>query len=54
MRKTLYVICCAGGSFLIGFFANKLDTVYGCVLFALGVALLTGSIVRISKEGKDE
>ena len=54
MNKLFQVFCCAGGGMLIGFFANKLDTVYGCVFFTLGVALLTGSIILISKKDKDE
>ncbi len=50
MKKAFQVICCALGSGMIGFFANRLDTVYGCVLFTLGVAMLVGSIVLISKQ----
>ena len=30
------------GSVLIGFFANQLDTIWGCVCFTLGVVLLVG------------
>ena len=36
-----------------GFFVNQLNTVYGCVLFTLGVAMLVVSIVIISKKDKD-
>ena len=38
---------------MIGFFADQLNTVYGCVLVTLGVAMLVASIVIISKKDKD-
>jgi len=53
MRKVLQVICCAVGSGMIGFFANQLNTVIGCVFFTLGVALLVGSIILVSKQYND-
>ena len=53
MKKVLQVICCAAGSGMIGFFANQLNTVIGCIFFTLGVALLVGSIVLVSKQDKD-
>ncbi|MBR2848825.1 MAG: hypothetical protein IKB87_05160 [Clostridia bacterium] len=31
MKKAFHVICCAAGSGMIGFFANQLNTVVGCV-----------------------
>ena len=34
-------------------FANQLNTVIGCVFFTLGVALLVGSIILVSKQEKD-
>ena len=49
MKKVLQVICCAVGSGMIGFFANQLDTVVGCVCFTLGIAMLVASIIIISK-----
>ena len=36
---------------MIGFFANRLDTVIGCVFFTLGVALLgkkKGEVVEVA------
>ena len=54
MKKTVYVICCATGSGMIGFFANQLNTIAGCVFFALGVALLVGSIVLVSKQDEKD
>ncbi len=48
MKKVIQVICCAVGSGIIGFFANQLNTVVGCVFFTLGVALLVGSIIMVS------
>ena len=50
MKKVLRVICCAVGSGMIGFFANQLDSVVGCVCFTLGVALLVASIIKISQK----
>ncbi len=53
MKKVFQVICCAVGSGMIGFFANQLNTVIGCVFFALGVVLLVCSIILVSKQDKD-
>ena len=53
MKKVFQVICCATGSGMIGFFANQLNTIIGCVCFTLGVALLVGSIILVSKQDKD-
>ena len=53
MKKVLQVICCAVGSGMIGFFANQLNTVVGCVFFTLGIVLLVGSIVLVSKQDKE-
>ena len=52
MKKIIQIICCAVGSGMIGFFANQLNTAVGCVFFALGVALLVGSIIFVSKQDK--
>ena len=38
------------GSVLIGFFANQLDTIWGCVCFTLGVVLLVGLSMLMSKQ----
>ena len=54
MKKVFQVICCAVGGGMIGFFANQLDTVIGCVCFTLGIALLVGSIVLVSKQDKEK
>ena len=54
MKKVLQIICCALGSGMIGFFANQLNTVVGCVFFTFGVALLVGSIILVSKQDKDK
>ena len=48
--KVTYLIGTAIGGGLIGFFANKLDTVLGCVVFALGVCLLCFSCYIIYKK----
>ena len=38
------------GSVLIGFFANQLDTIWGCVCFTLGIVLLVGLSMLMSKQ----
>ena len=38
------------GSVLIGFFANQLDTILGCVCFILGIVLLVCSSMSMSKQ----
>jgi len=48
-KKLLFIIICALGSGMVGFFANHLTEVYGCVLFGLGVALMVYSIFNLSK-----
>ncbi len=53
MKKLLPVLFCGLGSGMIGFFANRLNTVIGCVFFTLGVVLLVSSIIRASKQDKD-
>ncbi|MBO7196387.1 MAG: hypothetical protein J6V80_03540 [Clostridia bacterium] len=45
MKKKAQIFCCAAGAAMIGFFANQLNTVIGCVFFTLGVVLLVGSII---------
>ena len=54
MKKAFQVICCAVGSGMIGFFANQLNTVVGCVFFTLGIALLVGSIILVSEKDKED
>ena len=54
MKKISQILCCALGSGLIGFFANQLNTVVGCIFFTLGVALLVASVVIISKEDDND
>ena len=53
MKKVFQIICCAVGGGMIGFFANQLNTVIGCVFFTLGVILLVGSIILVSKQDKE-
>ena len=54
IKKLFQVICCAAGARMIGFFVNQLNTVVGCVFFTLGVALLVGSIILVSKKDKED
>jgi hypothetical protein len=53
MKKVFHVICCAAGAGMIGFFANQLNTVLGCVFFTLGIVLLVGSIVLVCEKEKE-
>ena len=48
-KKLLYVILCALGGGIIGFFANHLTEWYGCVLFGFGVGLMVSSIINLNK-----
>jgi len=50
MKKTFQIVLCALGGGMIGFFANRLDTVFGCVGFTLGVTILVSSIIIISRK----
>ncbi len=50
--RIMFNIGCALGGAMIGFFANRLDTVYGAVLFTLGVALLVFSVASGLKQDK--
>ena len=49
MKKVLQVICCAVGSGMIGFFANQLNEIYGCIFFGIGVGIMVYSIINLSK-----
>ena len=53
MKKALQIIGCAAGGAMVGFFANRLQTVVGCVCFSLGVVLLAGAVFLVSKNDKE-
>lgn len=48
-RNPFWGVACALGSGMIGFFADRLDTLAGSLLFALGVALLVLSILHTTR-----
>lgn len=48
-KKLLYGTLCALGGVMVGFFANQLSEIYGCILFGIGVALMVYSIFNLSK-----
>lgn len=48
-KKIIYAVFCALGSGMVGFFANQLAEVYGCILFGIGVGLMVYSIINLSK-----
>ena len=41
IKRVLSVTGCAVGGVLIGFFANKLNSVFGIIAFALGIFLIS-------------
>ena len=48
-KKSLYAILCALGSGTVGFFADQLTEIYGCIFFGIGVGLMVYSIINLSK-----
>lgn len=48
-KKLAFAILCALSSATVGFFANQLTEVYGCILFGIGVGLMVYSIANLSK-----
>ncbi len=54
IKKVLQIAGCVVGAVLIGFFANKLDTLLGIALFAVGVFILTVSAYTSTKGDKNE
>ena len=48
-KKLLFAILCALSSAMIGFFANYLTEVYGCIAFGIGVGLMVYSITNLCK-----
>lgn len=47
-EKLIYGSLCGTGGILIGLFANSLNTILGAGLFALGIAILVVSIVKLN------
>ena len=52
-RNPFWGVACALGSGMIGFFADRLDTLAGSLLFALGVALLVLSILHTTRPHRE-
>ena len=48
-KKLLFAVLLALGSGTVGFFANQLTEIYGCILFGIGVALMVFSMFNLSK-----
>ena len=48
-KKMLYAPLCALGCGMIGFYANQLSEIGGCLLFGLGTALMVYSIINMNK-----
>lgn len=51
MKKSniIYMLLCALGSGLIGFFAGKLNSALGICMFCLGIIMLVFSIIKMCK-----
>ncbi len=52
-KKILYAIGCAVGGACIGFFANQLNTVWGVIIFTVGIVLVTFCTYGLSNDEKD-
>lgn len=48
-KNLIYGLLCVVGGILIGFFANQLDTVLGCILFVLGIMSIVFSSIMLGK-----
>ena len=48
-KKIFLSFLCGAGGGMMGFCANRLNTVSGAILFAAGAALLAFSMVRLRK-----
>ena len=48
-EKIIYFRLCVLGSGMVGFFANHLRAIYGCILFGIGIGLMVYSIYNLSK-----
>lgn len=48
--KLIYVLGSGFGGGLIGCFANKLNTIFGCVMFGIGVFILTYCCYKAAKK----
>ena len=52
MKNIIYILGVALGGCFIGLFAKQLSTVLGCVMFSIGVCLLSISGYMSTKKGK--
>lgn len=47
MKRVLYPLLCVLGGLCIGFFAGHLDTVYGAVMFVLGITAVVFASIKL-------
>ena len=48
-KKALFAVGCGLGGGMIGYFASQLNSLFGAVMFALGVAILVFSAIKLGK-----
>ena len=48
MKRVLYPLLCVLGGLCIGFFAGHLDTVYGAVMFVLGITAVVFASMKMN------
>lgn len=48
-KKIFYTLLCLVGGITVGYFANKLTEIYGCILFGVGIALIVYSTFNLTK-----
>lgn len=48
-KEFIYLLACTLGGGMVGFFANKLNEIYGIILFTVGVVLITYSVNKLNK-----
>ena len=48
-KEIIYSMMCAIGGGIVGVFSSRLNEIYGCVLFIIGITLIVYSVIRLSK-----
>ena len=48
-KNLIYGLLCGVGGILIGYYAGKLNTIPGCILFVLGILLIIGTSLKMGE-----